>query len=130
MLARDYNAIERSSASLRAVSNMASIVGLFVLTAIPTVTGVAQAISGQKNQEERKKDERRMAKAHVEVRAPGASREAQEVNNGRVVLKLDRLWVGPAEVVEKGDYGYVAEAFYIEYPDKEVNGPTVTWKYC
>ena len=92
-----------------------------MITAIPTVTGVAQAMSAQKNQEQRLKDEVRMKKFHIDVRCTNDSQQARAVDKGRIVLKLDRVWVGPPEVVEKGVHGYVAEAFYIEYPDPEVH---------
>lgn len=97
------------------------VIGLLIITAIPTVTGIAQAVSAQKNRDQREKDERRMKKFYVDVRCAGDSRQAKVLNNGRIVLRQDRLWVGPAAVVEKGSHGYVAEAFYIEYPDPEVH---------
>jgi len=97
-----------------------SMIGLMLITAIPTTTGVAQAISAQKNRDQKDKDDRRMQKFHIEVKPVDDSQEARALNSGRVVLKADRLWVGPPEVVTQAQYGYVAEAFYIEYPDKEV----------
>lgn len=96
------------------------VIGLLIITAIPTVTGVAQAVSAQRNRDQEKKDERRMKKFHVDLKCLGETRQAKELNNGRIVLKNDRLWVGPPGVSQKGNYGYVAEAFYIEYPDPEV----------
>lgn len=97
------------------------VIGLLIVTAIPTVTGVAQAISAQRNRDKEQIDERRMKKFHLDVRCAGESKQAKELNGGRIVLKADRLWVGPPEVLQKGDYGFVAEAFYIEYPDPEVH---------
>jgi len=96
------------------------VIGLLVITAIPVVTGVAQAMSSQKNREQQEKDDRRMRKFHIDVRCAGDSKEAKELDGGRIVLKADRLWVGPPNVVQKGDYGFVAESFYIEYPDPQV----------
>lgn len=97
-----------------------SVLGLLIVTSIPCVTGVAQAISAQKNRDQKEKDDRRMKKFHIDVKCSGDSQEARALNNGRIVLKADRLWVGPPHVVVKGEYGYVAEGFYIEYPDPEV----------
>lgn len=97
------------------------VIGLLLITAIPTVTGVAQAVSAQRNRDQQKKDERRMKKFYIDVKCAGQSAQARGLNNGRIVLKSDRLWVGPANVCQKGSYGYVAEAFYIEYPDPEVH---------
>lgn len=96
------------------------VIGLLILTAIPTVTGVSQAMSAQKSKDEREKDERRMRKFYIDVRYQGNSTQASEIDRGRIVLKDDRLWVGPQEVDTEGAYGYVAQAFYIEYPDPEV----------
>lgn len=96
------------------------VIGLLIIAAIPTVTGVAQAVSAQKNRDQQQKDERRMRKFHVDIHCASEDLGAKKINGGRLVLKADRLWVGPADVAEKGDYGYVAEAFYIEYPDPEV----------
>ncbi|KAK5096335.1 hypothetical protein LTS08_007591 [Lithohypha guttulata] len=95
------------------------VIGLLILTSIPTVTGVAQAVSAQKNKEQTDKDDRRMKKFHVDIRCGSESAQGAALNEGRIVLKADRLWVGPPNVVEKGGYGYVAEAFYIEYPDPQ-----------
>lgn len=96
------------------------VIGLMIITAIPTVTGVCQAVSAQRNRDQQKKDERRMKKFHIDLRCSGETQQARGLDNGRIVLKNDRLWVGPADVSQKGEYGYVAEAFYIEYPDPEV----------
>ena len=96
------------------------VIGLLLITAIPTVTGVAQAISGQRNRDQQKKDERRMKKFHVDVHCASDDKAASALNGGRIVLKDERLWVGPPQVTVPGKHGYVAEAFYIEYPDPEV----------
>lgn len=97
------------------------VIGLLIITAIPTVTGVAQAVSAQRNRDQQKKDERRMKKFYIDLKCADQSAKAKDLNNGRIVLKDDRLWVGPADICQKGSHGYVAEAFYIEYPDPEVN---------
>lgn len=99
---------------------MAGLLGILLITAIPSVTGIAQAISAQKNRDQQEKDDRRMKKFLIDVKSAGDSDEARELNGGRIVLRQDRLWVGPPGVVSQGSYGYVAEAFYIEYPDPEV----------
>ena len=100
------------------------VIGLLILTAIPTTAGVAQAISAQRNRDKEEKDERRMKKFHIDIRCAGDSKQAKALHGCRVVLKADRLWAGPPDVVQKGDYGFVAEAFYIEYPDPEVHSST------
>lgn len=97
------------------------VIGLMIITAIPTITGIGQAISAQKNREQKKKDDHRMEKFHIDVHCAGESAAAKKLSNGRIVVKADRLWVGPPGVVEKGKHGYVAEAFYVEYPDPQVH---------
>jgi len=94
-----------------------------ILTSIPTITGVGQAYSAQKTQEERKKDEVRMKKFHIDVFCDPNSSRARDIHAKRIVLKDDRVWVGPAEAVNPCTQGYVAESFYIEYPDNEVSDP-------
>lgn len=99
------------------------VIGLLILTAIPTVTGVAQAISGQKTQKEREKDAKRMKKFHIDVHCEAQSSRTKEIHGKRLVLRDDRVWIGPAEALNPCKEGYVAEAFYIEYPDNEVSDP-------
>lgn len=96
------------------------VIGLLIITAIPTVAGVAQAVSAQKNRDQKEKDDRRMKKFHIDVHCASNDDTAKAIKSGRIVLKADRLWVGPAAILEQGEHGYVAEAFYIEYPDPEV----------
>lgn len=96
------------------------VIGLLLVTAIPTVTGVAQAVSAQRNRDQQKQDERRMKKFYIDLRCSGNSKQARAIDKGRIVLRNDRLWVGSSGVSQKGNHGYVAEAFYIEYPDPEV----------
>lgn len=43
----------------------------------------------------------------------------QEINERRIVLRDDRVWIGEKEAMNPSEEGYVAEAFYIEYPDQE-----------
>jgi hypothetical protein len=99
------------------------VIGLLILTAIPTVTGVAQAISAQKTREERLKDERRMKKFHIDVHCEAESSRTQEIHGKRLVLRDESVWIGPPEALNPCKEGYVAEAFYIEYPDNEVRDP-------
>ncbi|EXJ90099.1 hypothetical protein A1O3_03168 [Capronia epimyces CBS 606.96] len=95
------------------------VIGLLVLTAIPTVTGVAQAISGQKTQKEREKDANRMKKFHIDVCCEAQSSRTTELHDKRLVLRDDRVWIGPTEALNPCKEGYVAESFFIEYPDNE-----------
>lgn len=100
------------------------VIGLFIITAIPTVTGVSQAISAQKTREEREKDAERMNKFHIDITCVDQKPRAKEVHQHRLVLKNDRVWIGPSEAHNPCSDGFVAEAFYIEYPDNEVSRGT------
>ena len=96
------------------------VIGLLLITSIPTVTGIAQAISAQKTKEQREKDADRMKKFHIDVYCDANSSRVGEIHKHRLVLKNDRVWIGPVEALNPSPAGYVAEAFYIEYPDSEV----------
>jgi len=102
------------------------VIGLLILTSIPTVTGVAQAISAQKTRDERQKDERRMKKFHIDVHCEVESSRTREIRDKRLVLRDDRVWIGPTEALNPCPEGYVAECFYIEYPDNEVSDPSLS----
>ncbi len=91
-----------------------------MIAAIPTVTGVAQAISAQKTQNEREKDANRMKKFYIDASCGAMSSSGRELHGHRIVLKNDRVWIGPVKALNPCPDGYVAEAFYIEYPDNEV----------
>ncbi|KAH0828245.1 hypothetical protein AYO21_03802 [Fonsecaea monophora] len=95
------------------------VIGLLILTSIPTVTGVAQAIHGQKKHKEREKDARRMQKFYIDVSCEAQNSRIREIHEKRLVLRDDRVWIGPHEALNPCKEGYVAEAFYIEYPDNE-----------
>lgn len=96
------------------------VIGLLMVAAIPTVTGVAQAISAQKTQKEREKDAKRMKKFHIDVECDAEDSTVGGIHGHRLVLQNDRVWVGPPQALNPCPAGYVAEAFYIEYPDNEV----------
>ena len=95
------------------------VLGLLILTSIPTVTGVAQAYSGQKEHKKRAEDAKRMTKFHIDIHCDSTSPRTKELRGHRIVLKDGKVWVGPKEALNPCKEGYVAEAFYIEYPDPE-----------
>jgi len=96
------------------------VIGLLILTAIPVTTGVAQGVAAQRDQNQRKKDETRMQKFYIDIFCDVPSSRINEIHGGRIVLQDERLWIGPPSITNPSEHGYVAEAFYIEYPDKEV----------
>lgn len=96
------------------------VIGLMIITAIPTVTGVSQAISGQKKQEERALEEKRMKKFYIDIGCDAdVAVVKRDINEHRIVLRDDLVWIGEKEALNPSREGYVAEAFYIEYPDPE-----------
>ncbi|ETI23911.1 hypothetical protein G647_05718 [Cladophialophora carrionii CBS 160.54] len=95
------------------------VVGLLILTAIPTVTGICQAVHGQKEHKQREKDARRMQKFYIDVYCEAQSSRTREIHEKRLVLRDGRVWIGPHEALNPCEDGYVIEAFYIEYPDNE-----------
>ena len=97
------------------------VIGLLILASIPTVTGVAQAISAQKTNEQREIDEKRMKKFYIDVSCEEQTARSNQLHGHRLVLKDDRVWVGAKDITNPCKDGYVAEAFYIEYPDNEVS---------
>jgi hypothetical protein len=60
-----------------------------------------------------------MAKFHIDVRCEIPSGRTKEIHGHRLVLKEDKVWIGPQNGLNPCKDGYVAEAFYIEYPDPE-----------
>ena len=95
------------------------VVGLLILTAIPTVTGICQAVHGQKEQKQREKVARRMQKFYIDVFCEAQSSRTREIHDKRLILRDDRVWIRQHEALNPRKDGYVVEAFYIEYPDNE-----------
>jgi hypothetical protein len=63
------------------------VIGLLTLTAIPTVIGVGQGVSQQRQQNAEKADEKRMAKFYLEANCETKSSRAKDVHRKRVVLR-------------------------------------------
>jgi hypothetical protein len=98
------------------------VIGLMIITAIPAVTGVSQAYHGQKEKEKREADAHRMEKFYIDIDCDvDAPVVKKHINQHRVVLRNDRVWIGKVAATNPSPEGFVAEAFYIEYPDQERN---------
>jgi hypothetical protein len=94
------------------------VIGLMIITAIPAVTGVSQAISGQKKRDEQELEDKRMKKFHIDIACDVDVLIVQrQIHEHRVVLRDERVWVGPKDIANPCPEGYVAESFFIEYPD-------------
>lgn len=102
-----------------AASNGNMVIGLMILMAIPTITGTGQAYSAQKTQEERQKDAYRMKKFWIDLGCDAEFRGVGNVRGHRIVLRNDKVYIGSSGATNPSKEGYVAEAFYIEYPDPE-----------
>ena len=67
------------------------VIGLLTLTAIPTVTGVAEGVSQQRQVNEEKSEEKRMAKFNLDVYCEETSGKAKDLKGKRVVLRDDKV---------------------------------------
>lgn len=67
------------------------VIGLLVLTAIPTTAGVAFGVSEQRKANQRKEDARRMAKFNIDVECDGETDDDRDVNGRRLVVRNDKV---------------------------------------
>jgi hypothetical protein len=70
------------------------VLGLFlggVVTAIPVVTGVAEGVSHQQKQNAEAANETRMIKFNIIVSCDADDEVAEEIDDGIVVLRHDRV---------------------------------------
>ncbi|OOF95267.1 hypothetical protein ASPCADRAFT_515690 [Aspergillus carbonarius ITEM 5010] len=95
------------------------VIGLLAITAIPTVTGVAMGVSEQRKANERKNDERRMAKFNIDVVAPPQEEPDDEVQGLRVVLRDFKVYLDDPVPSKRKVPAHTAAAFYIEYPEPD-----------
>ncbi|RDH33360.1 hypothetical protein BDQ94DRAFT_144004 [Aspergillus welwitschiae] len=95
------------------------VIGLLAITAIPTVTGVAMGVSEQRKANERKNDERRMAKINIDVAPPPNEEPDDEVHGLRVVLRDFKVYLDDPVPSKRKIPSHTAAAFYIEYPEPE-----------
>ncbi|RAH72845.1 uncharacterized protein BO66DRAFT_469085 [Aspergillus aculeatinus CBS 121060] len=93
------------------------VIGLLILSAIPTVAGVSLASNEQRKANERKNDERRMAKFYIDVAAPPYNIEDPEVHGKRVVLRDFKVFLDDPDPTKRDPPAHTAQAFYIEYPE-------------
>lgn len=70
------------------------VLGLLTITAIPTVTGVAQGVSEQKRQNQQKVDAKRMEKFCMDVTCEDDNDE-YNISGKRVVLRDEKVWIVP-----------------------------------
>ncbi|KAF2090295.1 hypothetical protein K490DRAFT_13727, partial [Saccharata proteae CBS 121410] len=96
---------------------------------IPTVTGVAEGVHHQKEQNKEAANETRMVKFYMDVFCGAKSSKKDEVDGGMVVVHKNKLWICPkdpsTELPVSPVHGTPAPhpftGFYIQYPDEERN---------
>ncbi|KAB8259108.1 VPS28-domain-containing protein [Aspergillus pseudonomiae] len=95
------------------------VIGLLTIAAIPTVTGVALGVSEQRKANERKNDERRMAKFLIDVETNGETQEDSEVCGKRFVLRNNKVYLDDPNPSKRKLPSHTVTSFYIEYPELE-----------
>ncbi|KAJ9209968.1 hypothetical protein DTO166G4_8440 [Paecilomyces variotii] len=95
------------------------VLGLLTITAIPTVTGVAQGVSEQKRQNQQKVDAKRMEKFCMDVTCEDDNDE-YNISGKRVVLRDEKAYLDdPNPSLRSLNPSHTAQAFYITYPETE-----------
>ncbi|KAI9688313.1 MAG: hypothetical protein M1820_010258 [Bogoriella megaspora] len=92
-------------------------------TGIATVTGVAEGVHHQKQQNKEAANEKRMEKFYVDVFCAGKNPRARDIDGGMIVLRDDKAWIAkqdpktglPTGAEEKS---HPCAAFYLSYPSE------------
>ncbi|KAF2146289.1 uncharacterized protein K452DRAFT_264008 [Aplosporella prunicola CBS 121167] len=100
-----------------------------VITGIPVVTGVAEGVHHQKEQNKEAANETRMVKFYMDVYCGAKSSKKDEIDGGIVVLHKDRVWVCPQDEKTQQPASpapgvpppHPFTGFYIMYPDEDRN---------
>ena len=67
------------------------VIGILAITALPTVTGIAEGVHHQRLQNKEAADETRLAKFHLDVFCSTKSSKKAEVDKGLVFLRDDKV---------------------------------------
>lgn len=78
------------------------VIGLLMLTSIPTVTGTAFATSEQRKANQRKEDARRMVKFNIEAECTGDTDDDHLLHGKRVVVRDEK--VCPPQIIVGNRY--------------------------
>ncbi|KAG2421021.1 hypothetical protein HFD88_000637 [Aspergillus terreus] len=95
------------------------VIGLLAITAIPTVTGTSLGVSEQRKANQRKDDERRMAKFHIDASSRGETEDDAAIHGKRVVLRDSKVYLDHPHPSHRRTPSHTAQAFYIDYPELE-----------
>ncbi|CAI6337903.1 unnamed protein product [Periconia digitata] len=110
---------------------MASVaLGFFLggaVVAIPVVTGVAEGVEYQKKQNEEAANETRMIKFNALAECESDEYFADEVNDGILVVRHDKVWIVPRTkdfkpippIDDISPPLHAFAGFYIQYPDED-----------
>ncbi|KAF1817395.1 hypothetical protein P152DRAFT_463559 [Eremomyces bilateralis CBS 781.70] len=117
------------------------VLGLLVVSSIPVVTGVAEAVSEQKKQNAAMGDERYMTKFNLDIFCEANHPKAKEVHGTTVVMK-DNKTGKPRQGESDAPPPHQFTGFYIQYPDDDrqptrglvstisVDPPMLNWLYA
>ena len=67
------------------------VIGILTLAAIPTVTGIAQGVHHQREQNKEAADESRMVKFHLDVYCSAKSSNREQVDGTMVILRDNKV---------------------------------------
>ncbi|PGH26487.1 hypothetical protein AJ80_01801 [Polytolypa hystricis UAMH7299] len=102
------------------------VLGLLTLTAIPSTIGICEGISEQKKANQRKDDERRMAKFYIDAFCEEGDSEddAADIRGKRVVVRDNKVYLDSPDPSHRSIPSHTASAFYVPYPD-DTREPTL-----
>ncbi|KAJ5676587.1 uncharacterized protein N7477_002220 [Penicillium maclennaniae] len=93
------------------------VIGLLMLSSIPTVTGVAFGVSEQRKSNQRREDARRMVKFNIDAQCNGDTDDDREINGRRVVVRNEKVYLDDPNPANRSHPAFTSLAFYIEYPE-------------
>ena len=105
------------------VFGLALALPIVTSSGIATVTGVAEGVHHQKQQNKEASNEKRMEKFRVDVFCAGKHPRAKEVDGGILVLRDDKAWIARRDDATDLPTGEEANthpcaAFYLSYPSE------------
>lgn len=97
-----------------------------VIVGVPTVTGVAEGVHHQKEQNKLANDSSRMVKFHLEVFCEAKSSYVGQVHGANIVLRDNKVYLSKTVPSEhgkllQGPEGHPFTGFYVMYPDDDRN---------
>lgn len=106
-------------------SSVRMVIGLLMLAAIPTVTGLSLAISERSKPQTLQRERARMRKFTMTCWCEGRSRGKAAIHDGRIVLGDGKMWI-QSQKMKPSRPMYAFNGFYLDYPDDERPPPAPT----